>query len=146
MKMPAKFTIDDLRLTIGQKSPAANRKSASGVALIITLILLSVTLIMAVAFLASARRERNAVSTTTDAAIARLATDAALAAAEAQLAANLFANANFPYNFGQFVSQNYIYLNSPVQSYDVMNISAVLPRPPVYVLTDRKSTRLNSSH
>ena len=113
-------------------SSAAARRAERGVALVITLILLSVTLIMAVAFLAGARRERNAVSTTTDAAIARLATDAALAAAEAQLAANLFATPGFSYNFGLFVSQNYIYLNSE-PGYDPYNLSAVLPRPPVSV-------------
>ncbi len=44
-------------------------------ALVISLIMLSVTLIMAVAFLALSRRERSAVTTTTDTAAARLAAD-----------------------------------------------------------------------
>ena len=60
-----------------------------GIALVITLIMLAVTLIMAVAFLAIARRERNASTTTTDTAVARLAADAGLAAAQAQIAANI---------------------------------------------------------
>jgi len=40
--------------------------SERGMALVVTLIMLSVTLIMSVAFLAISRRERNAVTTTTD--------------------------------------------------------------------------------
>jgi hypothetical protein len=78
-------------------------------ALVITLILLSVTLVMAVAFLAISRRERNAVTTTTDTASARLAAEAALANAEAQIVANIFATANVAAcNFGLLVSTNYI--------------------------------------
>ena len=78
-------------------------------ALIITLILLSVTLIMAVAFLALARRERGAVTTTTDTTVARLATEAALAAAQAQMAANIFTSTNQgAYDYHVFVSTNYI--------------------------------------
>ena len=83
--------------------------SERGVALVITLILLSVTLVMAVAFLAISRRERNAVTTVTDTASARLAADAALANAEAQIVANIFATTNVAaYNFGLLVSTNYI--------------------------------------
>jgi hypothetical protein len=122
MKLP--FTIYDSRFTICKKSsesavagrragPAGNHKSSivnreseRGIALIITLILLSVTLIMAVAFLAISRRERGSVVTSTDAATARLAADAALANAEAQIIANVFATTN-PYNYGLLVSTNY---------------------------------------
>ena len=77
----------------------------SGVALVITLILLSVTLLMALAFLAMSNRERNAASTSTDAAMSRLAADAALSAAEAQVAANILSSTN-PYSFGLLVSTN----------------------------------------
>ena len=77
-------------------------------ALVITLILLSVTLIMAVAFLAISTRERNAVTTTTDTAGSRLAADAALAHAEAQIVASLFTTNTSAYNFGLLVSTNYI--------------------------------------
>jgi hypothetical protein len=125
MKTPSKFTIYDLRFTIGNKSfgggvagqragvvgnrktSIGNRKSTAGMALVITLILLSVTLVMAVAFLAVARRGRNAASTSTDTTTARLAAEAALAAAEAQIAANILTTTN-PYNFGLVVSTNYI--------------------------------------
>jgi hypothetical protein len=63
---------------------------------------------MAMAFLAISRRERNAVTTTTDTATARLAADAALANAEAQIVAGIFATTNAAaYNFGLLVSTNY---------------------------------------
>ncbi|HXR03988.1 MAG TPA: hypothetical protein VN836_04695, partial [Verrucomicrobiae bacterium] len=167
--MKNKFTIYDLRFTIGEKSAKAasfnhqssiiNRKSQSGMALVITLILLSVTLIMAVAFLAVSRRERNAVTTTTDTATARLAADAALANAKAQIVASIFATNAAAYNFGLLVSTNYIngvgFLTAPPSSYtsltnvnynypggapisgndliqDVANLF-YLPRAPVYL-------------
>ena len=81
--------------------------SQKGVALIITLILLGVVTFMAIAFLALSRRERGAVTTVTDTASARLAADAALASAEAQIVANALATTN-PCNFGLLVSTNYI--------------------------------------
>ena len=82
--------------------------SRRGIALVITLILLSVTLIMAVAFLHIANRERNAVNTTTDTTVARLATDTALAAAQAQIAATILATNAGAYNYHLLVSTNYI--------------------------------------
>jgi len=81
--------------------------SQRGVALIITLILLSVVTFMTITFLALSRRERSAVATVTDTAGARLAADAALASAEAQVIANALSTAN-PYSFGLLVSTNYI--------------------------------------
>src|ERR1035441_603024 len=71
----------------------------SGIALVITLIMLSITLVMAVAFLALARRERGSVTTTTDTTTARLAADTAVASAQAQIAANIlnsFTNGGYP--------------------------------------------------
>ena len=114
MKLPKPFTIHDSRFTIFKKSsesavagradaagsrqsPISNRKSERGIALVITLILLSVTLFMAIAFLAISRRERGSVTTATDTATARLAADSALANAQAQIIANIFATTN-PYN------------------------------------------------
>jgi len=115
MKRP--FTIYDLRFAICKKSakPAAakhqssiiNHPSQRGVALIITVIMLAVVTFMAITFLAISRRERGAVTTTTDTATAQLAADDALAAAEAQIMANTLAATN-PYNFGLLVSTNYI--------------------------------------
>jgi hypothetical protein len=96
-------------------SPSVNPQSAirhspfeSGIALVITLILLAVTLVMAIAFLAVARRERNSVTTAADTTTARLAADTALAAAQAQIAANLLATRVAAYNYGLLVSTNYI--------------------------------------
>jgi hypothetical protein len=70
-------------------------------------ILLSVLTLTTLAFLSMSRRERGAVTTTTDTASARLAADAALANAEGQILANALATTN-PYNFGLLVSTNYI--------------------------------------
>jgi hypothetical protein len=88
-------------------SPLATRHSEKGFALVITLILLSVTLIMAVAFLAISRRERGSVVTSTDTATARYAADAALANAEAQIISSALATTN-PYNNNLLVSTNFI--------------------------------------
>lgn len=78
-----------------------------GVALIVTLILLAVTLVMALAFLAISRRESSSVTTQTAQMTAQQAADSALAAAEAQIAANILASTN-PYNLGLLVSTNYV--------------------------------------
>ncbi|MGA3265427.1 MAG: hypothetical protein ABSE16_01240 [Verrucomicrobiota bacterium] len=104
----------------GRALRASSGRHSEGVALIITLILLSVTLLMAVAFLALSQRERNAVTTDTDAITARLAADSALSAAEAQIIANIANPTNdiIPtatnagaWNFGLLVSTNYINAN-----------------------------------
>jgi hypothetical protein len=89
--------------TSGFRLPSSER----GVALVITLLLLSVTLIMAVAFLAISNRERGSVTTEADTTTARLAADSALANAQAQIIANVLSTTN-PYNFGLLVSTNYI--------------------------------------
>lgn len=86
----------------------ARRAGQRGVALIITLILLSVTLLMALAFLALSTREREANATATDQTQARLAAESALAAAQSQIIANMYATKNAAaYNFGLMVSTNY---------------------------------------
>jgi len=82
------------------------RHHQRGVALVITLILLSVTLVMTLAFLAISGRERGSVATQTDTTTTRLAADTGLAAAEAQIAANILSTTN-PYSFGLLVSTNY---------------------------------------
>ncbi|MGC9944395.1 MAG: hypothetical protein ABSE48_21425, partial [Verrucomicrobiota bacterium] len=82
-----------------------------GIALVITLIMLSVTLVMAIAFLALARRERLSVSTTTDTTNAKLAADSALAAAQAQIMANILTDNSARYNFGLLISTNFINTN-----------------------------------
>ena len=116
--MKLKQKCDQWRVTSGElknSSPVshhpslATRHSRRGIALVITLIMLSVTLIMAVAFLALSRRERSAVSTATDTAAARLAADSALAAATAQIAASVFTTTNAgAYDYHLLVSTNLI--------------------------------------
>ncbi len=181
MKIPIKNS--NLRMADGKNSPKVgvamrcaraanpslfairNSQFERGVALVVTLILLSVTLVMAVAFLALARRGRNAATTATDTTTARLAAEAALSAAEAQIAANLYAlNTTNPYNFGLVVSTNYINWNgfaggisnptnvnydyyndavhSPTFATDVDRIQNIanlflLPRAPVFVQTNQ---------
>jgi type II secretory pathway pseudopilin PulG len=104
--------------------------SERGVALIITVILLSLLTLMALAFLTMSQRERGAVTTTTDTASARLAADAALASAEAQIVANVLATTN-PYNFGLLVSTNAWPLSFTTTS-DLTNLY-ISPRAPVYL-------------
>jgi hypothetical protein len=105
------------------------RHFEKGIALIITLILLSVTLVMALAFLAISRRENSAVATAGDTATARLAADAALASAEAQTMAGILSSTN-PYNFGLIVSTNYINPNgfdNTITTNDPNNVNYYYP-------------------
>jgi hypothetical protein len=93
---------------INRRLSPVTRHPERGIALVITLILLSVTLVMALAFLAVSRRERNSVTTAADTTTARLATDTALAAAQAQIMANVLATNAAAYDYGLLVSTNYI--------------------------------------
>ncbi len=144
------------------RASRATRRSERGIALVITLILLSVTLVMAIAFLAVSRRERGSVTTSTDTTIARLAADSALASAQAQIIANVLATNN-PFDFGLLVSTNFINpagfnsgLGNPTNinyEYDIngnplnnladreQNLANLLylPRPPVFVVTNQST-------
>ncbi len=71
-----------------------NRYAQRGVALVITLIMLSVVTFMAIAFLALSRRERGSVNVTADQTTASLMADAALARAQAEIVGRLVANSN----------------------------------------------------
>jgi hypothetical protein len=82
-------------------------RGSEGVALVVTLILLAVTLVMAVAFLAISRRERGSVTTQSDTTTAKQASDAALALAEAQIASDIFTSTN-PYISRLYVTTNYV--------------------------------------
>jgi len=117
-----------------QPSAFSLQPSRRGVALIITLILLSVVTFMALAFLALSRRERSAVATVTDTAGAQYAADAALANAEAQVLANVLATTN-PYNFGLLVSTNGSPVVFPVLPDNLTNLY-VNPRAPVLISTN----------
>jgi len=140
--------------------------SRSGIALVITLIMLSVTLLMAVAFLALAKRERGSVSTGTDSAMAQQAARAAVDQAQGQILANILSgfsgyDSTNAYNLQLLVSTNYInyssgFKNLPnpanptnVNYFDgsgnlltgnnfIQNVAnlSILPRPPVFVPTN----------
>src|SRR5262245_33177093 len=134
-----------------------------GVALVITLILLSVVTFMAVTFLVVSRSEKGAVGATTDQTIARMAADAALERAKTEAMARIMGFTN-PFNFGLLVSTNYInpagfiknnnsYTNvsynyadgTPVSGVDALqNISRLLYNPPVpVVITNRFAANSN---
>ena len=121
-----------------QPSTLNPQPSQKGVALIITLILLSVVTFMAITFLALSRRERSAVTTVTDTASARLAADAALANAEAQVVANVLSTTN-PYNFSLLVSTNGWPLNFTNLPDNLTNLY-VSPRVPVFVANPTNSS------
>lgn len=81
----------------------------SGVALVITLIMLSVITFMAIAFLVLTRSHKSTVTAQTDQTIARLAADNAFERAQVELLAPVLAATN-QFNFGLLVSTNYINL------------------------------------
>src|SRR5690349_3213030 len=88
------------------KLRATARASESGVALVITLILLSVITFMAIAFLVLSRGQKSSTTTTTDQRIATDMANGALARAEAELVAPVLALTN-AFNYGMLVSTNY---------------------------------------
>ena len=136
----------------------------SGVALVITLIMLSVITFMAIAFLVLSRGERSSVGTATDQSLARLAADNALERVQAELVAPMIVSGNAS-SFGLMVSTNYIsqigfqggnafpailtsatnvsynYPNGgPLNLKDMLqNLTNLLisPRPPVLIVTNR---------
>ncbi len=134
-----------------------------GVALVITLIMLSIITFMTVTFLVLSQRERSSVNTATDQKMARNATDGAMARVSAELLTHMLTHTNFQ-DFDLMVSTNYVNLGglhsgspgslSPTNvNYDYLegggfaplgsqdrnvNIASLLfnPRPPVYVTTN----------
>ncbi len=139
----------------------------AGVALVITLLLLSVITFLAVAFLAMSRQNKSAVSASLDIAGARAASDAALARAQVETIASMLAHGDALY-YDWKVSQNYLspaYTNME-KNYDPYNVNYDLlsgtshpftsgsnpsgwaqmianlfydPRPPVFVPTNPAS-------
>jgi hypothetical protein len=136
----------------------------NGVALVITLIMLSIITFMAVTFLVLSQRERSSVTTAMDQKMARNASDSAIARVTAELLTHMLARTNFQ-DFDLMVSTNYInydglnpLLLSPLSPTNVnyeyldggafgpivnsqyrdINIASLLfnPRPPVFVVTN----------
>jgi hypothetical protein len=82
-------------------------RASTGVALVVTLIMLSVVTFMAVTFLALSRRERASITGTQDQSTANLMADAAMARAQAEAVSRIMAHTNMgSYEF--MVSTNYI--------------------------------------
>jgi hypothetical protein len=133
-----------------------------GIALIITLIMLSIITFMAVTFLVLSQRERSSVNTAMDQKIARDATDTAFSRVSAELLTRMMVHTNFQdmnlivstnyYNAVGFhptlalspTNVNYEYLDgggfnpfNNSQDWEV-NIASLLysPRPPVFVVTN----------
>jgi len=84
----------------------AARRSRSGVALVATLIMLSLVTFMVVAFLGVARRERRAIEAATTAGESQIARDAALNVAQADILARLLISGD-KWNYGLMVSTNF---------------------------------------
>jgi hypothetical protein len=109
----SRFTICDLprarsRRADSASSPVTRHPSrASGVALVITIVMLSVITFLTVAFLALMGREKGAVKTSIDQTTARLAAEAALTRATSELLASIMATTNIA-SFDLLVSTNYI--------------------------------------
>ncbi|MCC6232528.1 MAG: hypothetical protein IT580_07785 [Verrucomicrobiales bacterium] len=82
------------------------RQQQQGIALITTLIMLSVVTLMAVAFLAVSRRERASVTTSSDRLDARAMAEAALQRAEAEVISRVRASSNI-LAYDLLVSTNY---------------------------------------
>ena len=145
-------------------------RSQRGVALVITLVMLSVITFMAVTFLVVSRSQHGAVATETDQAIARMAADTARERAIAELIAPIMAMTN-EFNYDLLVSANYINPNGfdPTQpsgtvdplnvNYDyttptlgpltlneqLQNLANLLynPRPPVFIVTNAAVAKSN---
>jgi hypothetical protein len=154
--------------TFSPSGPASNLKLKTsnspegGVALVITLILLSIITFMAITFLVISRHASEAVTTVTQQAIAQQAAQAALKNAEANIIAAMTAKGE-GFSFGPVISQNYespAFTNSAPASVanvnyftsvdingnpipyaganyaQMLNNLMVLPRPPVFVTTN----------
>ncbi|MFN0068216.1 MAG: hypothetical protein ACKVYV_11325 [Limisphaerales bacterium] len=98
-----------------------HRRSQQGIALVITLVMLSVVTLMAVTFLAISRRERAAVTVYGDQVDARDMTEMALARAQAEVAARIQAATNL-LNYDLLVSTNFIGGFNPADGTNIFNV------------------------
>ena len=140
-----------------------SRRRERGIALVVTLLMLSVITFMAIAFLVLSRGERTSTATATDQTLARLAANNALERAQAELVVPMIASTNFA-SGGLMVSTNYInqigFIRSgnPQVSANATNVAynyangaplsfadglqnlanlEINPRPPVFIVTNR---------
>jgi hypothetical protein len=169
----SRFTLHVSRSTFHAPRPtphAPRPTHHSGVALVVTLVLLSVITFMAVTFLVVSQSQQGAVATDTDQAIARLAADTARERAIVQLLAPILTWTN-ELNYGLLVSTNYINsdgfdqtlaapgpVNPTNVNYDYTRAGAALnpnqrlqnlanllydPRPPVFIVTNALAANSN---
>src|SRR4051812_42455499 len=96
-----------MKMIFNQASRRSEASRERGVALIITLIMLSVITFMAVTFLVLSRREKGSVTLASDQTTARFATDTALSRAISETLAQIMAFTNAQH-YGLTVSTNYI--------------------------------------
>ena len=144
-----------------------NRHTQKGVALVITLIMLSVVTFMAITFLALSRRERSSVSVTTDQTTANMMADAALARAEAEILSRMASQGHL-LAYDYLVSTNFINPNGFISSManatnvsyfypnnnrlseadHILNIANlwVDPRPPVFISTNSTEPPIGSAN
>ncbi|MCX6895097.1 MAG: hypothetical protein NTZ16_06285, partial [Verrucomicrobia bacterium] len=152
-----KLKAESRKLKSAASLPCRNLAEA-GIALVITLIMISVIAFMAITFLVLSQRERGSVSVIASQTDARLAAETALQTATAKLLAPVIAYTN-PFDYDLLVSTNYInpagfvssgpaFTSSTNVNYDYLNGGGVLnnaqqmqnianllydPRPPVFI-------------
>jgi hypothetical protein len=127
-------------------------QSSRGVALVVTLIMLSIITVVAVAFLALSHSERRAVAQSSNLLDAENAADAALERAKAQILATILADTNHWQGPGLMVSVTSTNFDDPLLAFpygdpadgtadaqDIQKIASLRndPRPPVFVNTNR---------
>ena len=107
-----RFTIYDLRAARDSRSASrtTHHASRSGVALVITVVMISIITFLAVAFLTLTGRERGSVRTAIDATATRNATDVANDRARVEIIAAILATTNIA-NIDLLVSTNFVNWN-----------------------------------
>ena len=140
------------------RSLEAKKSKDSGVALVITLLLLSVITFLAIAFLAMTDRDKKAVTATLDVDTARSMSDAALARAQTEIVAQMMAQRDilsydytashnyinpvrlqyWPWHCGRNQRQLRLLLAAQLNPNWAQNIGNLFydPRPPVFVMTN----------
>ena len=110
--------------------PVAGKEG--GVALVVTLIMLSLVTFLTVAFLSVARRERSSMLVSQSQTDAKNAADSGLALAQSAVLAQMFALTNM-HNYGLMISTN---VDTAGGSPAALATLQFLPRAPVYVTTN----------
>ncbi|MGA2555452.1 MAG: hypothetical protein ABSG04_04185, partial [Verrucomicrobiota bacterium] len=116
--------------------PCVQIRNPRGIALVITLLMLSVITFLAVALLVLSRTHRDSVTTTTDEETAKAMSEAAVARAQTEMIAHIMAHHDL-FNYDYTVSHNAINPGGFVQG--LASVTANLradPRAPVFIRTN----------